>query len=143
MKVDSSLCLSSVQVSSSTPVATKPETEVAEDEDEPIAKLHLSGYFPSLEDRLPSTLMDLIYWRQPLISCAVFSTLFVLLLSFSLFSFISVTAYVSLMVLCATMSYVLFKKIAAAVQKTGEGRLRWIFFVANRRSAMGSLIRMK
>jgi len=108
-------------VSSSTPVATKPETEVAEDEDEPIAKLHLSGYFPSLEDRLPSTLMDLIYWRQPLISCAVFSTLFVLLLSFSLFSFISVTAYVSLMVLCATMSYVLFKKIAAAVQKTGEG----------------------
>merc|ERR1719402_446087 len=65
--------------------------------------------------------MDLIYWRQPLISCAVFSTLFVLLLSFSLFSFISVTAYVSLMVLCATMSYVLFKKIAAAVQKTGEG----------------------
>ena len=63
MKVDSSLCLSSVQVSSSTPVATKPETEVAEDEDEPIAKLHLSGYFPSLEDRLPSTLMALIYLR--------------------------------------------------------------------------------
>merc|ERR1712142_655450 len=108
-------------VSSSTPVATKQETEVAEDEDGPIAKLHLSGYFPSLEDRLPSTLMDLIYWRQPIISGAVFSTLFVLLLSFSLFSFISVTAYVSLMVLCATMSYVLFKKIASAVQKTGEG----------------------
>jgi len=108
-------------VSSSTPVATKQETEVAEDEDEPIAKLHLSGYFPSLEDRLPSTLMDLIYWRQPIISGTVFSTLFVLLLSFSLFSFISVTAYVSLMVLCATLSYVLFKKIAAAVQKTGEG----------------------
>jgi len=108
------------EVSCSAPVATEQELEVVKNQDEIIAKLNLSGYFPSLEDRLPSSLLDVIYWRQPIISGAVFSSLFIFLLSCSLFSFISVTAYVSMMGLGAIMSYVLFKKIATAVQRTGE-----------------------
>jgi len=108
------------EVSCSTPVATEQETEVPKDQDELITKLHLSGYFPSLEDRLPSSSLDLIYWRQPIISGAIFSTLFIFLLSCSLFSFITVAAYISMMGLGAIMSYVLFKKIATAVQRTGE-----------------------
>jgi len=108
------------QVSCSTPVATEQELEVVKDQDEIIAKLNLSGYFPSLEDRLPSSLLDVIYWRRPIISGAVFFTLFIFLFSCSVFSFISVTAYVSMMGLGAIMSYVLFKKIATAVQRIGE-----------------------
>ena len=107
-------------MSCSTPVATEQELEVVKDQDEIIAKLNLSGYFPSLEDRLPSSLLDVIYWRRPIISGAVFFTLFIFLFSCSVFSFISVTAYVSMMGLGAIMSYVLFKKIATAVQRIGE-----------------------
>jgi len=123
--VDSSVVLKTEDkpveaVSCSTPVATEQETEVPKDQDELINKLHLSGYFPSLEDRLPSSLLDLIYWRQPIISGAVFSALFTFLLSCSLFSFITVAAYISMMGLGAIMFYVLFKKIATAVQRTGE-----------------------
>lgn len=110
-------------VSSSTPIAPKPFSPSQEEEveGEPIAALHLSGYFISLEDNLPSCLLDLIYWRQPLLSGAVFSSLFLLLLAFSLCSAVSVVSYVALLALAGTLSYVTFRKVAAAVQKSGEG----------------------
>jgi len=111
-------------VSSSTPVAPSKPTpgveEVAESV-EPVAALHLSGYFFSLEDRLPASMLDLVYWRQPAYTGAVFSALLLLLFSLSVFSAISVFAHVALLGLAATLSFVSFKKVAAAVQKTGEG----------------------
>lgn len=108
-------------VSSSTPVASKPTPSVEEVEGEPVAALHLSGYFFSLEDRLPASMLDLVYWRQPAYTGAVFSALLLLLFSLSIFSAISVFAHVALLGLAATLSFVSFKKVAAAVQKTGEG----------------------
>jgi len=117
---------------SSTEDATEQETKVEEHEEKPIAQIHLSGYFPSLEDRLPPSSIDLIYWRQPIVSGAVFSTLFVFLLSCSAFSFISVTAYVSMVGLGAILSYVLFKKIATAVQRTAEMIAAFVQKIAER-----------
>lgn len=110
-------------VSSSTPVASKPTPGVEEvaESVEPVAALHLSGYFFSLEDRLPASMLDLVYWRQPAYTGAVFSALLLLLFSLSIFSAISVFAHVALLGLAATLSFVSFKKVAAAVQKTGEG----------------------
>merc|ERR1712121_274771 len=117
---------------SSTEDATEQETKVEEHEEKPIAQIHLSGYFPSLEDRLPPSSIDLIYWRQPFVSGAIFSTLFVFLLSCSAFSFISVTAYVSMVGLGAILSYVLFKKIATAVQRTAEMIAAFVQKIAER-----------
>jgi len=94
--------------------------EVEGDSESEKELLHLSIYFVSLEDRLPAAAVDVIYWRQPLFSGAIFLFLFLLLLAFTRFSCISVIAHVALLVLCATISFVGFKKIAAAVQKTGE-----------------------
>jgi len=97
------------------------DAEVAEDEEgEEDNALHLSMYFISLEDRLPAAALDLVYWRQPPLSAAVFLSLFSLLVAFSWFSCVSVVSYLALLVLCATISFVTFKRVAAAVQKTGE-----------------------
>jgi len=120
-------------VSSSTPSkAASPEVVEGDEEEEENANadssaaveenaLHLSGFFFSLEDRLPASLLDLIYWRRAVTSGCVFFSLFLLLLSFSLFSAISVVSHVALLFLSGTLSYVGFRKVAAAVQKSGEG----------------------
>ena len=72
-------------------------------------------------------MLDLVYWRQPAYTGAVFSALLLLLFSLSIFSAISVFAHVALLGLAATLSFVSFKKVAAAVQKTGEG----LYYTAN------------
>jgi len=109
-------------VSSSTPAKPEtPETDEAVEEEAVVSALHLSGFFFSLEDRLPATLLDLIYWRQPVISGGVFFSLFFLLLAFSVFSAISVVSHLAMVVLAVTLSYVGFRKVAAAVQKSDEG----------------------
>ena len=103
------------------------DAEVAEDEEgEEDNALHLSMYFISLEDRLPAAALDLVYWRQPSLSAAVFLSLFSLLVAFSWFSCVSVVSYLALLVLCATISFVTFKRVAAAVQKTGEGECDFV-----------------
>lgn len=109
-------------VSSSTPSkSASPKKAVVEGvEDDDVDALHLSGLFFSLEDRLPAPALDLIYWRQPAISGGVFGSLFLILLAFAAFSAISVVSYLGLILLTATFSYVLFKRVAAAVQKSGE-----------------------
>jgi len=96
------------------------EEDVEGDSESEKELLHLSTYFVCLEDRLPASAVDVIYWRQPLFSGAIFLFLFLLLLAFTRYSCISVIAHVALLVLCATISFVGFKKIAAAVQKTGD-----------------------
>lgn len=108
-------------VSSSTPLkSASPEKGVVEGAEDDVDALQLSGFFFSLEDRLPAPALDLIYWRQPAISGGVFGSLFLILLAFAAFSAITVVSYLGLMLLTATFSYVLFKRVAAAVQKSGE-----------------------
>jgi len=102
--------------SEASPAAAEPVVESA-----PIVVTPLSDYFFSLEDRLPASLLELIYWRQPIKSGAVFCSLFVLLVSFSLFSVISLVAHLALLALSVTTSFVLFKKAVAHAKKTGEG----------------------
>lgn len=82
--------------------------------------LHLSTYFVSLENRLPAVALDLVYWRQPQFTAGVFLFLFCLLVAFSWYSCISVVSYLALLALCVTISFVTFKRVSAAVQKTGD-----------------------
>ena len=65
--------------------------------------------------------LDLIYWRDPKKTGIVFGSMLVLLLSLALFSVLSVVAYLSLAGLTVTISFVVYKKVLQAVQKTGEG----------------------
>jgi uncharacterized iron-regulated membrane protein len=69
----------------------------------------------------PFTVVDLVYWRDLKKSGIVCGSGFVLLVSLTLFSVLSVAAYLSLALLTLTMSFVIYKKVMAAVQKTDEG----------------------
>ncbi|CAG5123234.1 unnamed protein product [Candidula unifasciata] len=64
---------------------------------------------------------DLIYWRDVKKTGVVFGSLLVILLSLALMSVISVVAYISLAVLALTFSFVTYKKVMNAVQKSGDG----------------------
>ncbi|BFZ12340.1 hypothetical protein BsWGS_15378 [Bradybaena similaris] len=64
---------------------------------------------------------DLIYWRDVKKTGAVFGAMLVLILSLALMSVISVVAYLSLLVLTVTFSFVIYKKVMGAVQKSGDG----------------------
>ncbi|CAG5131406.1 unnamed protein product, partial [Candidula unifasciata] len=64
---------------------------------------------------------DLIYWRDVRKTGVVFGTMLVLLLSLAIFSLVSVVAYLSLAVLTVTFSFVVYKKIMGAVQKSTDG----------------------
>lgn len=65
--------------------------------------------------------IDLIYWRDVKKTGIVFGSIMVLLLSLALFSVLSVMAYLSLAALTVTITFVVYKKVMGAVQKTGEG----------------------
>ena len=62
-----------------------------------------------------------MYWRDPKKTGVVFGSLLVLLLSLALFSVLSVLAYLLLATLTVTISFVVYKKVMAAVQKTNDG----------------------
>ncbi|BFZ07918.1 hypothetical protein BsWGS_10957 [Bradybaena similaris] len=64
---------------------------------------------------------DLIYWRDVKKTAVVFGTMLVVLLSLVIFSFVIVVAYLSLAVLTVTFSFVVYKKIMGAVQKSNDG----------------------
>jgi hypothetical protein len=64
---------------------------------------------------------DLIYWRDVKKTAVVFGTMLVLLLSLAICSLVSVVAYLSLAVLTVTFSFVVYKKIMGAVQKSNDG----------------------
>ncbi|XP_039284320.1 reticulon-1-A isoform X4 [Nilaparvata lugens] len=63
----------------------------------------------------------LVYWRDPKKSGVVFGTILVALLSLTYYSFISVVAYFSLIILVGTISFKIYKSILQAVQKTSDG----------------------
>ncbi|XP_013069589.2 reticulon-3-like isoform X4 [Biomphalaria glabrata] len=64
---------------------------------------------------------DLIYWRDVKKTGVVFGSLLLILVSLAIFSVLSVIAYLSLAVLTVTFSFVVYKKIMAAVQKSNDG----------------------
>ncbi|KAH9507209.1 Reticulon-4 [Bulinus truncatus] len=66
-------------------------------------------------------LKDLIYWRDVKKTGVVFGTLLLILVSLAVFSVLSVIAYLSLAILTVTFSFVVYKKIMGAVQKSNEG----------------------
>ncbi|KAK0056115.1 reticulon-1-A-like isoform X5 [Biomphalaria pfeifferi] len=66
-------------------------------------------------------LKDLIYWRDVKKTGVVFGSLLLILVSLAIFSVLSVIAYLSLAVLTVTFSFVVYKKIMAAVQKSNDG----------------------
>lgn len=65
--------------------------------------------------------IDLIYWRDVKKSGIVFGSMLVLLLSLALFSVLSVVAYLSLAVLTVATTFVVYKKVLGAVQKSSDG----------------------
>lgn len=101
-------------VSSSTP-AVKAPSPVKAEPSEPKPDLFA---FVRL---LPPVLVDLLYWRDVPRSGLVVSSLLLVLITLSLHSAIAVVAHIGLLLLVAAFAYVSFKKIVAAVHKTGEG----------------------
>jgi hypothetical protein len=88
---------------------------------EPAAKTEQKVSCCSWMKTVDPQVLDLIYWRDVKKTGVVFGSTLVLLLSLSLFSVLSVVAYLSLITLTITISYRIYKNVLAAVQKTGEG----------------------
>ncbi|XP_076990352.1 reticulon-4 isoform X1 [Tamandua tetradactyla] len=90
--------------------------------------------FPSgteKENRSPSALfsaelsktsvVDLLYWRDIKKTGVVFGASLFLLLSLTVFSIVSVTAYIALALLSVTVSFRVYKGVIQAIQKSDEG----------------------
>ncbi|EHB05723.1 Reticulon-4, partial [Heterocephalus glaber] len=83
------------------------------------------------EDRSPSAIfsaelsktsvVDLLYWRDIKKTGVVFGASLFLLLSLTVFSIVSVTAYIALALLSVTISFRIYKGVIQAVQKSEEG----------------------
>uniref|UniRef100_A0A8C5K1A9 Reticulon n=1 Tax=Jaculus jaculus TaxID=51337 RepID=A0A8C5K1A9_JACJA len=68
----------------------------------------------------PSTVADLLYWKDSRTSGAVFTGLMVSLLCLLHFSIVSVAAHLALLGLCATISLRVYRKVLQAVHR-GDG----------------------
>uniref|UniRef100_A0A8C5JZE1 Reticulon n=1 Tax=Jaculus jaculus TaxID=51337 RepID=A0A8C5JZE1_JACJA len=82
-----------------------------------------SGWRASPSPRLtppPSTVADLLYWKDSRTSGAVFTGLMVSLLCLLHFSIVSVAAHLALLGLCATISLRVYRKVLQAVHR-GDG----------------------
>ncbi|XP_059841941.1 reticulon-1-A-like isoform X4 [Hypanus sabinus] len=71
--------------------------------------------------RPESMVVDLIYWRDIKKTGLVFGASLFLLLSMTIFSIVSVIAYLGLAVLSVTISFRIYKGILQAVQKSDDG----------------------
>ncbi|XP_060687490.1 reticulon-4-like isoform X2 [Hemiscyllium ocellatum] len=67
------------------------------------------------------SVMDLIYWRDIKKTGLVFGASLFLLLSMTIFSIVSVIAYLALALLSVTISFRIYRGILQAVQKSDEG----------------------
>jgi len=65
--------------------------------------------------------VELIYWRDVKKTGVVFGTMLAVMLSLAIFSLVSVLAYLSLALLTVSFSFVVYKKIMGAVQKSTDG----------------------
>ena len=64
---------------------------------------------------------DLLYWRDPRRSGAVFAGLLSLLLALTQYSVVSVFSYLALAVLALTITYRIYKAILKSIQKSDTG----------------------
>ncbi|XP_012818542.1 reticulon-4 isoform X5 [Xenopus tropicalis] len=74
-----------------------------------------------LAQRLPKEVVDLVYWRDIKKSGAVFGASLFLLLSLSVFSIVSVLAYIALALLSVSISFRIYRGVLQAIQKSDEG----------------------
>ncbi|XP_077341665.1 reticulon-4 isoform X7 [Lithobates pipiens] len=65
--------------------------------------------------------VDLLYWRDIKKSGLVFGASLFLLLSLTVFSIVSVSAYIALALLSVTISFRIYKGVLQAIQKSEEG----------------------
>ncbi|XP_076990354.1 reticulon-4 isoform X3 [Tamandua tetradactyla] len=68
-----------------------------------------------------SVVVDLLYWRDIKKTGVVFGASLFLLLSLTVFSIVSVTAYIALALLSVTVSFRVYKGVIQAIQKSDEG----------------------
>lgn len=68
-----------------------------------------------------SVVVDLLYWRDIKKTGVVFGASLFLLLSLTVFSIVSVTAYIALALLSVTVSFRIYKGVIQAIQKSDEG----------------------
>ncbi|KAM3930562.1 reticulon-4 isoform 3-T3 [Leptodactylus fuscus] len=68
-----------------------------------------------------SVAVDLLYWRDIKKSGAVFGASLFLLLSLTVFSIVSVAAYIALGLLSVSISFRIYKGVLQAIQKSDEG----------------------
>ncbi|XP_074944212.1 reticulon-4 isoform X4 [Phalacrocorax aristotelis] len=71
--------------------------------------------------RLVTEVVDLLYWRDIKKTGVVFGASLFLLLSLTVFSIVSVTAYIALALLSVTISFRIYKGVIQAIQKSDEG----------------------
>lgn len=67
------------------------------------------------------SVVDLLYWRDIKKTGVVFGASLFLLLSLTVFSIVSVTAYIALALLSVTISFRIYKGVIQAIQKSDEG----------------------
>ncbi|XP_025848440.2 reticulon-4 isoform X1 [Vulpes vulpes] len=68
-----------------------------------------------------TSVVDLLYWRDIKKTGVVFGASLFLLLSLTVFSIVSVTAYIVLALLSVTISFRIYKGVIQAIQKSDEG----------------------
>ncbi|XP_037662453.1 reticulon-4 isoform X1 [Choloepus didactylus] len=78
-----------------------------------------SGIFSAELSR--TSVVDLLYWRDIKKTGVVFGASLFLLLSLTVFSIVSVTAYIALALLSVTISFRVYKGVIQAIQKSDEG----------------------
>ncbi|XP_033000984.1 reticulon-4 isoform X1 [Lacerta agilis] len=67
------------------------------------------------------SVVDLLYWRDVKKTGVVFGASLFLLLSLTVFSIVSVVAYIALVLLSVTISFRIYKGVIQAIQKSEEG----------------------
>lgn len=75
----------------------------------------------SWKKNIDPRVIDLIYWRDVTRSSLVLASALLLLLSFVMFSVLSVVSYIALVSLTVTITFRIYKNLMTAVQKTGDG----------------------
>ncbi|GAA6234518.1 reticulon-3-B-like [Lates japonicus] len=74
----------------------------------------------SLRD-LAHSALQLVHWKEPKKSAAVFGLSLLVLVSVATLSVISVVSYLLLACLCVTITFRVYKSVIQAVQKSDEG----------------------
>ncbi|XP_069624965.1 reticulon-4 isoform X3 [Ranitomeya imitator] len=76
---------------------------------------------PPASGKFQNSVVDLLYWRDIKKSGAVFGVSLFLLLSLTVFSIVSVAAYIALGLLSVSISFRIYKGVLQAIQKSDEG----------------------